>query len=229
MNLSPKEIPFLGKLTDNMCLSGGARGADVTWGNHALNDGHEVVHWSFDGHKSYDKDNTYILTAEELEEADEYLKEANLTLKRRLNFKKIHVMNLLRRNWYQVKYADSVYVVGTLNEKAQIYNPHDGHDTKYHITNTRDDRMGVNGGTGWACQMYLDRYRRECGENRFYLMFFDQIKQRSFVYSPDIGLWVYLYSLNHTLARKPCGVYAGIGTRDINIHGEQHIETLFHK
>ena len=43
----PDDVPFLGKLADDVCLSGGARGADVTWGINAKKAGHQVIHWSF--------------------------------------------------------------------------------------------------------------------------------------------------------------------------------------
>jgi len=225
-----EDIPLLGKLTDDVCLSGGARGADITWGNHALKKGHQVVHWSFKGHKSWDKDNTYILTPEELKESDIFLKEANVTMKRRLNLHNEHVANLLRRNWYQVKYVDSLYVVGSLNEKAIIYDPREGYSKKYHLLNDRKDRMGVNGGTGWACQLYLDRYRRNYGEMDFNLTFYDQIKQDIFKYSPKNGCWVSLNrgSVNRDVT-TPSGIYAAIGSRDLNEHGAKFIENIYNK
>ena len=231
MSLEPKDIPFLGELTDNVCLSGGAAGADVTWGHNAHDAGHQVVHWSFKGHKSHDPDRTYILTEEELTEADEYLKEANVTLKRRLNFHNDYVINLLRRNWYQVKYAESVYVVGSLNDKAIIYDPQEGHDQKYHLTNDRKDRMGINGGTAWACQLYLDLYRRNLGEMNFFLLLYDQIKQDVFAYSPQRGCWMPIPSVIITgstmLIEKPKGIYAAIGSRALEENGKIFIEKLY--
>ena len=230
MTLEPEDIPFLGKLTDDVCLSGGAIGADVTWGNNALKAGHQVVHWSFEGHKSHDLEHTIILDGDELEEANEYLREANQTLKRRLNFDKKHIINLLRRNWYQVKYADSVYIVGSLNEKANIYDPNKAHDQKYHLINDRKDRLGVNGGTAWACQMYLDRYRREKGEMKFFMFIFDQIKRSMFVYSAARGCWMPLRMTPYGAeSYKPTGIYAAIGSRDLNEHGKTFIEKIYNR
>ncbi|KKN43673.1 hypothetical protein LCGC14_0700730 [marine sediment metagenome] len=122
----PENVPFLDKLDVDVMLSGGAKGADTAWGIAANNAGHQVVHWSFEGHKSFHPEFTYKLTQEELEEADEYLKEANKTLKRSLPYSKPWIMNLLRRNWYQVKYIDAIYAVGTLNKKAVIKDSSDG-------------------------------------------------------------------------------------------------------
>lgn len=225
--MEPADVPFLGKLADDVCLSGGAAGADVTWGKNADMAGHQVVHWSYAGHKSHDPNNTYILTPEELTEADDYLREANLTLKRRLDFKKKYI-GLLQRNWYQVKYADSVYVVGTLNEKAVFYDPQNGHNTRYHITNDRKDRMGVNGGTAWACQMYLDRFRREVGGMNFSLVFYDQEKREVYVYMAAWGCWTSIqYAPTGPVIDKPKGIYAAIGSRDLKETGISFIEDMY--
>ena len=121
MTLEPKDIPFLGKLTDNVCLSGGAAGADVTWGHNAHDAGHQVVHWSFKGHKSHDPDRTYILTEEELEEADEYLKEANVTLKRRLNFHNDYVTINYDKNYFIIKYSSAIVTI-SLNKETHKNN-----------------------------------------------------------------------------------------------------------
>ena len=49
-----------------------------------------------------------------------------------------YVRNLLSRNWFQVKNAESIYAIGTF------------FDTKQSI---------VNGGTGWAVQMAIDNVK----------------------------------------------------------------------
>ncbi len=46
-----------------------------------------------------------------------------------------------RRNWFQVRRADAVYVV------AYRSNP-----------SPETPRLDIGGGTGWACQWYIDRF-----------------------------------------------------------------------
>ena len=232
--MNHEDVPLLAKLADNVCLSGGAAGADVAWGNEAIKAGHQVIHWSFEGHKSQDPANSYILTQEELDEANDYLREANLTLKRRLDFNKFYI-KLLQRNWYQVKYADTVFAIGTLNEKAVFYDHKKGAQIGYHITNDRKDRMGINGGTAWACQMYLDRYRRELGNMNFRLVFYEQDKLEILFYSPREGYWIpwaeatrFATSVNTGLL-APSGIYAAIGTRDLKPNGKAYIERMFQR
>lgn len=139
-------------LNETLCLSGGADGADLQWGMMAGRIGHSVIHWSFNGHKSSAPEVELVrLDDESLAEADEFLKRANLTLKRRFPGKNRFVNNLLRRNFYQTRWAKSFYGVGIL------------------------DSGRIMGGTAWAAQMYMDRFThggesmKECQ-----LYFYDQ-------------------------------------------------------
>ena len=125
-------------LGPNICLSGGAIGADLQWGMCAGTLGHSVIHWGFKGHKS-DAPNQEIvlLTEEQLEIADEYCIKANRTLKRHYPPKSPFVRNLLRRDYYQVAWNDSVYAISTLVDGM------------------------AQGGTAWAVQMFLDSHNNE--------------------------------------------------------------------
>lgn len=106
---------------ENICFSGGAKGADLLWGQMARNAGHAVIHWSFAKHKTRASDEEiYILNETELEEADEFLEEANKILKRKLPYSKPWIINLLRRNYYQVKWSRSIYGVGYFLSDGEI-------------------------------------------------------------------------------------------------------------
>ncbi|MFA5490055.1 MAG: hypothetical protein WC284_12680 [Candidimonas sp.] len=143
------------KLTNisNLCFSGGADGADIEFGNIANHHGHEVIHFSFDGHKS--KSDVIRLYQDELEIADQYVKEANKKIKRSFPTKSKFVNNLLRRNWYQIRWTETVYAIAAIENDI------------------------VSGGTSWAVQMYLDRAKREQFEPRCFV--FDQIKNEWFI------------------------------------------------
>lgn len=118
----------------SVCLSGGAKGADLAWGIAAEMAGHDVVHFVFEGHRSKAR-HAVVLSEDELRSADPFLKRANATLRRRWPVANPFVANLLRRNWYQVRDADAVYAVSSIG----------------------DDGL-VSGGTAWAVQMFLDRF-----------------------------------------------------------------------
>lgn len=117
----------------NVCLSGGAKGADVAWGNAAKEAGHTVIHLGFQG-MNQSHEPFKVLNVVKLLEADEHLKKANQTLKRgSFPYKSEYVNNLLRRNFWQIKHTERVYGVGWLKDGM------------------------VQGGTGWAFQMAFDR------------------------------------------------------------------------
>lgn len=119
----------------NVCLSGGAEGADQQWGMCAGMAGHKVIHFIFAEHRSkVPESEKVVLTSSQLLEADSALEKANKTLKRRWPVRNPFVASLLRRNFFQVRWASSLYAVATL-EKGM-----------------------VSGGTAWAVQMFLDRF-----------------------------------------------------------------------
>lgn len=119
---------------DNVCLSGGAEGADLMWGMTAGSRGDAVIHFIFKGHRSRaPADELVSLSRSQLLEADPFLENANKTLKRRFPGSNDFVNSLLRRNYYQVAWSQSLYAVSAI-DKNQL----------------------VKGGTAWAVQMFLD-------------------------------------------------------------------------
>ena len=119
----------------NVCLSGGADGADLQWGMTAGKLGHKVIHFVFAEHKSKAPESEkVVLTETQLLEADDSLEKANLTLKRRWPSTNRFVSSLLRRNYFQIRWAESLYAVSSIEKGL------------------------VTGGTSWAVQMFLDRF-----------------------------------------------------------------------
>lgn len=116
-----------------ICNTGGAFGSDIAWEHHCIKIGIQVRSYSFAGHSSQSsKQSKVILNEHELVSAQPYVTKAAKNLGRNLP-KAGYVLNLLRRNWYQVKDADTVYAIGTIDENKQ-----------------------VEGGTGYAVQMSVD-------------------------------------------------------------------------
>lgn len=123
----------------DICLSGGAVGADLQFGMCAGKIGHRVFHFIFPGHRSTaPADELVTLTLDQLALADEHLHRANLTLGREWPVANPFTAKLLRRNFYQVCDAEAVYAVASFDD--------DGH---------------VSGGTSWAVQMFLDRFNAD--------------------------------------------------------------------
>jgi hypothetical protein len=194
----PAEEPLLEVLKGNMCLSGGAVGADLQWGMNAGRDGQSVIHWSFAKHKSdAPAQEVVVLSEEQLERADDALSRASKTIKRPWPGKRSHtVKSLLRRNWYQVQWSEALYAVSTINHKNL-----------------------VDGGTGWAVQMFLDRHQDIAQFEPIACYVFDQNKEQWYQWKAG---WQAI-----DVPPKPSGIWAGIGTRELNKAGKWAIRGLF--
>jgi hypothetical protein len=133
----------------------------LAWGIHAAKLGHKVVHFSFAGHGTRAPRSAVVeVSPDELRQADEHLALANRTLCRAWPPKTEHSANRLRRNWYQVRNAERVYAVGSL-----------------------DDDGKIEGGTAWAVTMFIDRH----GGKPCEVFLFDQDAERWLEWT---GRWV---------------------------------------
>jgi len=115
-------------------------------------------------------------------------------------------MNLLARNWAQVKYSDEIFAIGNIIEPGKkgsrgFYN--------------KSEFQVVDGGTGYACMCAVN--------NNKPLYVFDQGKDKWF-------RWSYT-SLKFIEVDKDLKInfenFAGIGTRDIKPNGIKAIEDLY--
>lgn len=142
---------LLDDLVENLCVSGGADGADLQWGMVAGRAGYAVRHFTFTGHRSKaPAEEIVVLTKDQLAVADVHLHTANRTMKRKWPVSNQFVANLLRRNYYQVAWSDAVYAVASIENGM------------------------VTGGTSWAVQMFLDRF----GFDPAPVYVFDQLTDR---------------------------------------------------
>jgi hypothetical protein len=109
-----------------ICHSGGAYGSDLHWGNEVLRLGGTVNHYYYNKKTPF---GNICISEEDFLLGSEKILEANKILKR-YPYK---YMELLSRNYAQVKYSDSIYAVGKLLNYST-----------------------VDGGTGWAVQMAIN-------------------------------------------------------------------------
>ena len=116
--------------------SGGCPGADMTWETEGNRYGVKTISYSYKGHQQ-NGEFPYIMNSDELYEGWQHIQTASTTLKRPLGTIEYnpYIRNLLCRNWFQVKNADSIFAVGKFDGKL---------------------KKKVAGGTGWAVQMGID-------------------------------------------------------------------------
>jgi hypothetical protein len=121
-------------VSENCCLSGGAIGADTLWGTAAKSIDHQVIHFSFKGHKISRNPDVVVLPEAILATADQHCLKANEILKRKYPPRSRYVQSLLRRNWFQVESSKSLYAISHF------------------------ERGLVAGGTSWAVLMFLRKF-----------------------------------------------------------------------
>ena len=191
-------------LTNITCHSGGAQGADTYFEEIGSKYGVKTRAYSYKT-KYHTTDNKVEISDVDYEEGVKEIIKANKVLNRYGIHK---FMNLLARNWAQVKYSDEVFAVGTILDPGKR-----GSKGFYN----RSEFQVVDGGTGYACFM--------CVNSNKPLYVFDQEKNKWF-------RWSYI-SLRFIEVKEEIKInsenFAGIGTREINSNGIKAIEDLYLK
>jgi len=195
------EKPKVGEIT---CHSGGAEGSDTIWEMHALMNDIKVKAYSYKT-KSHKGNNKVEISKQDYEEGVEKVKRANKILCRK-NIDK-H-MNLLARNWAQVKYSNEIFAIGYIVREGEK-------SKKGYLVTAKSP--SVDGGTGYAVQMGI-----HAGKT---IYVFDQDKEKWYKWSYILEDFLELKD-TPTIQEKN---FAGIGTRKINKAGEKAIEQVYKK
>ena len=185
-----------------VCHSGGAAGADTYWETIGDNYGVKTKAYSYKT-KYHTTENKVEISDTDYEEGVKEITKANRVLSRYGIHK---FMNLLARNWSQVKYSDEVFAIGTIVESGKKGSKGFYNKSEFQV---------VDGGTGYAVQMAIN--------NGKFVYVFDQDKDKWF-------RWSYT-SLKFIEVTKPLKIsyenFAGIGTREIKPNGIKAIEEIY--
>jgi hypothetical protein len=191
-------------LTNIICHSGGAFGSDTVWENEG--ETYSVITRAY-SHKTpkHISPNKVEISDDDYNEGIIEVNKANRFLSRSGINK---YMNLLARNWAQVKYSKQIIAIG------YIIKPGDKNPRGYYNKGKYDI---VDGGTGYAVQMGVNNERE--------VFVFDQIRLKWFRWS---------YSTLQFVEIKETPIitnqdFAGIGTREINPNGIQAIKDVYEK
>ena len=185
-----------------VCHSGGASGADTYWETIGDNYGVKTKAYSYKT-KYHTTENKVEISDTDYEEGVKEITKANRVLSRYGIHK---FMNLLARNWSQVKYSDEVFAIGTIVEPGKKGSKGFYNKSEFQV---------VDGGTGYACMCAVNNNRP--------LYVFDQEKDKWF-------RWSYT-SLKFIEVKQILKInfenFAGIGTREIKPNGIKAIEDLY--
>lgn len=190
---------------DNItCHSGGADGADTFWEIKGRDYGVKTNAYSYKTPK-HQSPNKVEISDEDYKEGIDEVNKANKWLGRYGIHK---FMNLLARNWAQVKYSNQIFAIG------RIVNPGEKGSRGYY---NKSKYQSVDGGTGYAVQMAINNEKE--------VFVFDQFKDKWF-------RWSYISMSFIEMNEVPSIEYqdfAGIGTRDIKQNGIDAIESVYKK
>ena len=189
-------------LTNIVCHSGGAEGSDTYWENIGEEFGVKTKAYSYKTPK-HTSPNKVEISEDDYKEGIIEVNKAN----KFLNRYGIHkYMNLLARNWAQVKYSKQIFAVGT------IIKPGDKNNRGYYNKGKYDI---VDGGTGYAVRMGINNERE--------VYVFDQIKEKWFRWSYSSLRFVDIGKVPSITEQD----FAGIGTREILPNGIKAIRDVY--
>ena len=190
-------------LNNLVCHSGGAEGADFFFETIGEKFGVKTKAYSYKTEYHISKNKVEISKEDFIEGVGEVNK-ANKVLGR---FGIHKYINLLARNWAQVKYSKEVFAIGSIVEPGAKGNKGYYNKSKYQV---------VDGGTGYACMCAINNYRP--------LYVFDQNKDKWFRWSYTSLSFI---EIEKELVKINFEDFAGIGTRQIKDNGIKAIEDLY--
>jgi hypothetical protein len=190
-------------LTNITCHSGGAIGSDTYWEKIGEKLGVKTRAYSYKT-KYHNSSNKVEISDADFQEGIVQINRANHWLNRYGTNKYI---NLLARNWCQVKYSKQIIAIG------KIVNPGEKSAKGYRCNSKY---QSVDGGTGYAVQMGIDNLKE--------VFVFDQVKEKWFRWS-----YASMSFVETSCPKIMAQDFAGIGTREINPAGIMAIKNVYKK
>lgn len=188
------------KLNDITCHSGGAEGSDTYWENIGEDFGIKTKAYSYKT-RYHDSKNKVEISDDDFKEGILEVGKANKSLNR---YGINRYINLLARNWSQVKYSDEIFAIGSIikvgDRGSRGYNR-----GKYEM---------VDGGTAYAIQMGINNHRS--------IYVFDQNRDSWFRWSYSA-----LRFIETQIPKISTQNFAGIGTREIKQNGIKAIQDVY--
>jgi hypothetical protein len=191
-------------LSNITCHSGGAEGSDSYWESIGSNFGVKTKAYSYQT-KYHTSPNKVEISDEDYQEGVIEVNKANKHMDR---YGINKYMNLLSRNWAQVKYSTQVFAIGTIVDPG-AKSPK-GYYSKSKI-------QTVDGGTGYAVMMAINNLRE--------VYVFDQLKLKWFRWSYSTMSFIELKETPRIRTQN----FAGVGTREITADGIKAIDEVYQK
>ncbi len=191
-------------LTNIVCHSGGAEGSDTAWERIGEKFVVKTKAYSYKT-KSHQSTNKVEISDDDYKEGVIEINKAN----KFLNRYGIHkYMNLLARNWAQVKYSNQIFAIGSIVKVGDKGEKGYKNNGKYDV---------VEGGTGYAVMMGINNEKE--------IFVFDQIVDKWFRWSYSSLSYVLVNDVPMITSQN----FAGIGTRELQPNGLKAIRDVYEK
>ena len=191
-------------LSKVVCHSGGAEGSDTAWEKIGEKFGVTTRAYSYKT-KSHTSPSKVEISEDDYKEGMEEINRANKWLNR-YGIQKY--MNLLARNWAQVKYSKQIFAIGTILKTGSKNSKGYYNKGKYDV---------VDGGTGYAVMMGINHNRD--------VYVFDQTRDKWFRWSYTSLSFVEMNDIPVIESQD----FAGIGTRELQPNGLKAIRDVYEK
>lgn len=189
-------------LCNIICHSGGAIGSDSAWEEIGKEFGIRTFAYSYKT-KYHNSPNKVEISDSDYDEGILEINRANKYLNR---FGIHKYMNLLARNWAQVKYSDEIFAIGSIINKGCK-------NSKGYYNKGLYDM--VDGGTGYAVMMGVNNNRS--------IFVFDQLINKWFRWSYTSLSFIEIDVVPKISTQN----FAGIGTREIQENGLNAIRNVY--
>ena len=196
-------------------VTGGAWGADEVWLNCCIAQSIPSSIISFEGHRARVPSRTtthlrtVVLSRTELqcENVRNRLRDAAKRLQKRVPSPGTFTFNLLARSAHAVYMCDALFAVGR----------------RVPVAGRLARATGVDGGTGWTCEMFASRAATE-KDTKLAMFLFDMNQSAWFEWKLEAACWVPIEAPPRpsSFAR-----WSGVGSRELTKSGEDAIKRLF--
>lgn len=187
-----------------VCHSGGAEGSDFFFFFESIGSEYNVKT------KAYSYKTKYHISPNKVEISDDDYKEGVSEVNKankwlgRYGINKY--MNLLARNWAQVKYSEQTFAIGTIVKKNERNSSGYYNKGKYDM---------VDGGTAYAVMMSINHNHE--------VFVFDQVRDKWYRWSYSTMSFLEMNSVPEITSQN----FAGIGTREIKQNGILAIKDIY--
>jgi len=204
--------------------TGGAEGADTEFARVALEHGHRAHVMTFRGHHGKEAQPQGVVRKEQSRaDLDNVVKnqyERARKLLWRAPPKSAYVRDLLARNYFAVKHAETVYAI-TDFEDASPADP------------APRCNVNISGGTAYACQMFASVFPDDDVVSELIPLYvFAQTNSRWYqcrVITSTTAAPLFGWEPMSQPPPPPTGTYAGIGARSLKPSGRQAIRSLYQR